>query len=115
MMLKLGFVLLCLMVAAPAVADERLYRLSEAVAVVGHAADLSATQRCLGSGRCHELNPWLGRYDHPVTFAVAKMSVASLGLYATSKIPNKTLGMLANYAIGATFTAIAIRNVRITR
>jgi hypothetical protein len=91
------------------------YDASEAVAVVGHSIDLASTQRCLGSGRCRELNPWLGRFDNPVAFAAAKMTVASVGLWATRKIPNKTLGAVVNYGIGAAFVAIGARNERIGR
>lgn len=109
-------VMLALM-AAPVAAEDRplWYDASEAVAVIGHSVDLAATQNCLGAGRCRELNPWLGRYDNPVAFAAAKMTVASVGLWVARKIPNKTLGAMVNYGIGAAFVAIGARNERIGR
>jgi hypothetical protein len=91
------------------------YDASEVVTVLGHSADLAATQRCLGSGRCHETNPWLLRFQRPTGFALAKMSVASVGLWATRKIPNKTIGAIVNYSIGVGFCAIAVRNERVGR
>lgn len=96
-------------------AEERpiWYQASEAALVLGHTLDLSATQRCLGTNRCHETNPWLLRFESPTAFAAAKISVASLGLWATRKIPNKKVGAVVNYAIGASFSALAIRNERI--
>lgn len=108
---------LLLLLAAPVAAEDRplWYDASEAVAVIGHSMDLSSTQRCLGSGRCHETNPILGRFDNPVAFAAAKMTVASVGLWAARKIPNKTLGAMVNYGMGAAFVAIGARNERIGR
>lgn len=111
--LVVAFVLL----AAPICAQDRprWYDASEAVAVIGHSADLASTQFCLGQGRCHETNPYLLRFSNPTGFAVAKMSVASLGLWATRKIQNKKLGAILNYGIGAGFAALALRNERIGR
>lgn len=111
--MKPVLVLALLFYAVPARADETVYRISEAVAVIGHGADLGSTQRCLGSGRCKELNPWLVRFNEPLTFAVAKMSVASIGIWAASKIPNKTLGAIVNFGVGSAFLAIAVRNTQV--
>lgn len=107
--MKTLLVLACLLVSAPVhAADWR--SISEAAAIVGHSADLASTEHCLGARTCHELNPWLARVDSPTGFAVAKMTVASLGLWATRQIPNKRLAVLVNVSIGVAFTVVAVRN-----
>lgn len=113
--MKALLLVLFVCVAVPAHAEDRLLRISEAVAIIGHGADLASTQHCLGAGRCRELNPWLARYNNPVGFAVAKMGVASVGLWATSKIPNKTLAAIVNFGVGSAFLAIAVRNSQVAR
>jgi hypothetical protein len=109
--------LVMLLIAPMAHADDRplWYSASEAVAVMGHAADLAATERCRGAKTCHETNRYLARFDDPVAFAAAKFGVASIGLWAARKIPNQTLGAIVNYSIGASFFALGARNERIGR
>lgn len=111
--MKALLLVLFVCVAAPVHADDHLLRISEAVAIVGHGADLASTQHCLGAGRCRELNPWLARYNNPVGFAVAKMGVASVGLWATSKIPNKTLAAIVNFGIGSGFLMLSVHNTKV--
>lgn len=101
--------------AAPVSAQERLFALSEAVAVTAHASDLAATQRCLGAGRCRELNPWLARFDDPIAFSVAKFGVASVGLYAARKVPNRWLGAAINFGVASAFFTLAAHNVRVSK
>ncbi len=108
------FLVLFLMPTSRCYADT-LFNLSAAVAVVGHGADLATTQRCLGEGRCVEVNPWLLRYQQPVPFAVAKMSVATVGIWAASKIPNRKLGALVNFAVGSGFLALAAHNEKVRK
>lgn len=110
--MKIWLLLAFVLCAAPVQAQDTLLRISEAVAIVGHSADLAATEHCLGAGRCHELNPWLARYSNPVSFSVAKMSIASVGLWAASKIPNKTLGAIVNFGVGSAFLGLAVHNVK---
>lgn len=104
--------LVALLLATPAAAQDKLFTLSEWSVLGAHAADIGSTQRCLGAGRCHELNPWLARYDSPVGFTAAKVGVAGLQLWAVRKLrpSHPRLATLTNYAIAASFTAIAIRN-----
>ena len=92
-----------------------VFDLSEYAVVTGHALDLASTQRCLGSGRCHEANPWLARYSNPLTFTAAKFAVAGVGLWVVRKVQPRhpRLAAVANYAVGAGFSALAIRNQRI--
>ena len=99
----------------PSVSHSVVFTLSEWAVLGAHAADIAATQRCLGSGKCHELNPWLARYSSPVTFTAAKVGVAGLQLWAVRKLKpsHPKLATLTNYAIAAAFTSIAIRNERI--
>lgn len=109
--------LLVLLFALPVSAQDRplVFDLSEYTVVIGHGMDLASTQRCLGSGRCAEVNPWLARYSEPLTFTAAKFGVAGLGLWAVRKVQPRhpRLAAAVNYAIGAGFTALAIRNQRI--
>jgi hypothetical protein len=82
------------------------------VAIAGHGGDLASTEHCLGAGRCRELNPWLARFNDPAAFGAAKMGVAGVSevwLYDLSKSHPK-LAFVANIAIGATFSAIAMHN-----
>lgn len=107
--------LVALLLAAPAAAQDKLFTLSEWTVLGAQALDAAATQRCRGAGRCHELNPWLARYDSPVRFTAAKIGVTGLQLWAVRKLrpTHPKLATLTNFAIGAGFTAIAIRNERI--
>lgn len=107
------FCLLTCLLLAPTVvhAQDRVFTFSEAAVVVAHSTDLAVTQRCLGEGRCRELNPWLMRFNQPVPFAVAKMSIATLGLYATRKIPNRWLGAAVNFGVASAFLAVTAHNV----
>ena len=114
-MARLSSVLLFLLLAAPVQAQDKLFTVSEWAVLGSHALDSAATQHCLGSGKCHELNPWLARYSSPVTFTAAKVGVAGLQLWAVRKLKpsHPKLATLTNYAIAAAFTSIAIRNERI--
>jgi hypothetical protein len=109
--------LLALLAVPASVEAQTIFHLSEAVAITGHASDLAATQHCLGAGRCHELNPFLARYDNPVAFSVAKFSVVSLQLWAVRKLrpTHPKLAVAANVAIGSGFLALGVRNQRVSR
>lgn len=115
--MKALLIVALLLVAAPVSAQDKLFTVSEWAVLSGHSLDAAATQRCLGSGRCHELNHWLARYDSPVAFTAAKMTVASLQLWAVRKLKpsHPKLAIAANYAIAASFVSIAIRNERISQ
>jgi hypothetical protein len=97
--------------------EDKVFTVSEWAVLAGHAFDAAATQRCLGSGRCREVNPWLARYDSPVRFTAAKMTVAGLQLWAVRRLrpSHPRLATVTNYAIAAGFTAIAVRNERVGR
>lgn len=122
-MLRRVWFCLCLLVAAPVAAQSPwgspdrglLFDLSEGSVVMGHALDLAATVDCRATRRCQEANPWLARYERPIPFTLAKFGVAGLGLWATRKLHARhpRLATLANYTIGAGFSALAIRNTRI--
>lgn len=116
-MARFSSVLLFVLLAAPVQAQDKLFTVSEWAVLGSHALDAAATQHCLGSGKCHELNPWLARYNSPVRFTAAKVTVAGLQLWAVRKLrpTHPKLAILTNYAIAAGFTAIAIRNERIGR
>ena len=93
-----------------------LLKLSFVFAVAGHGADLATTEYCLGKGACHELNPWLARFDNPAAFGTAKMTVAGadlVGVYDLSKNHPK-LALVANFATGAAFFGIAAHNAHQT-
>jgi hypothetical protein len=93
-----------------------LFRISMVAAVAGHGADLGITENCLGAGRCREMNPWLARYDNAAVFGAAKMTVAGLALWATSKLhdTHPTLATIFNFAQAGAYVAIAARNTRIS-
>jgi hypothetical protein len=94
-----------------------LLKISFALAVTGHGIDLGATQRCIGAGRCTELNPWLMRYENAVGFSAAKLGVASgteIMVYEFSK-QRRGLAIGVNFTIGGGFTGLGIRNERISR
>lgn len=109
--------------ARPVEAQDRIvFRATLASAVVAHAADLAETQRCLGSGRCRELNPWLLRFDNPTGFAVAKMSLATATLWATTAVYDRCesarcrwLAIGANVGQSVAFFALAAHNARQSR
>ena len=105
---------LAILLATPVAAQDTLFRASLVSAVIAHSADLAETQRCLGSGRCRETNPWLLRFDSPSGFAVAKMGVASATLWATAKIheTHPRLAILANLGQTVAFSWIAVHNAR---
>jgi hypothetical protein len=97
--------------------EDTAFRASMVAAVVAHAADLSVTQRCLGSGRCREVNPWLGRFQQPIPFAVAKMTVASLGLWASAKLHERhpRWALALNIGVAGAYTAITVHNSRVAK
>ena len=108
-------VALTLAFCRPAHAQSKAFVVSEWAVLAGHGLDAAATQHCIGAGRCRELNPWLGRYDSPVTFTAAKFGVAGLQLWAVRKLrpSHPRLATMSNYLIAAGFTSIALRNQRI--
>lgn len=110
----LAIVLVC---AAPAHAQGKVFTVSEWAVLGAHALDASATQRCVGSGRCRELNPYLARFDQPVAFTGAKVGLAWVQLWAVRKIrpTHPRLATVTNYAIALGFGALAIRNERLGR
>ena len=104
-----------LVCAAPAHAQGKVFTVSEWAVLGAHALDASATQRCVGSGRCRELNPYLARFDQPVAFTGAKVGLAWVQLWTVRKIrpTHPRLATVANYAIALGFGALAFRNERI--
>ena len=116
-MVRLATVVIVLLCASSAHAQDALFRASLVSAVVAHSMDLAETQRCLGSGRCTEANPWLARFQSPSGFAIAKMGLASGTLWLTAKLheTHPRWALVANFAQTATFSAIAIRNARVSR
>lgn len=103
--------------ASPVAAQDTLFTVSEWAVLGSHALDAASTQRCLGTGRCREVNPWLARYESPVRFTAAKVGVASLQLWAVRKLrpSHPRMATVTNYAIAVAFSAIAVRNERIGR
>lgn len=96
---------------------ERAYAATEYLALTGQAIDATATQRCRGAGTCHELNPWLARYDNPVSFTAAKFGVASLQLWAMRKLKaagHPRWAAATNIATGIGFGWLGVRNYRLT-
>lgn len=63
-----------------------LFRLSAAAHIVAQAEDLAETEHCLGQGICHELNPYLARFDTPSRFAVAKFSLATGSVWLSAEL-----------------------------
>jgi hypothetical protein len=97
---------------------DRIYTVSEWAVLAGHGMDIASTQRCLGAGRCRELNPWLARLDNPVGFTAAKFGLAAAQLIVTRRMKaagHPKWAAVTNYAIAAGFAALAIRNERIGR
>jgi hypothetical protein len=95
---------------------DRIYTVSEWAVLTGHALDAASTQRCLGAGRCRELNPWLARANSPVGFTAAKFGLAAAQLIVTRRMKaagHPKWAAVTNYAIAAGFVAIAVRNQRI--
>lgn len=115
MKLLLLAVVLMLSLHTPAYADDAPFTASEGVLIMGHSLDLATSQRCIGSGRCVEANPALARFKDPLTFTLAKTSVAMLGLMATKHIHNThpKLATWTNFIIGGTFCALAGHNYRV--
>lgn len=94
------------------------YRASELAVLTGHAFDLAATQHCLGAGSCREMNPWLARYSSPTRFTAGKFGIAIVQLWATRKLRDAghpKIAIVTNFAIAGGFTALGIRNERLTR
>ena len=114
-MARVLLVLAALLWASPVAAQDKLFTVSEWAVLGSHALDAAASQRCIGSGKCRELNPWLARYNSPVRFTAAKVGVAGLQLWAVRKLrpSHPKLATLTNYTIAAVFSALAIRNERI--
>jgi hypothetical protein len=110
-----GIVLIASCQPASAQGLDTVYTVSEWAVLTAHSMDVASTQRCLGAGRCTELNPLLARYESPVTFTAAKFGLAAAQLWATRRMKrtHPKIATVANFAIAAAFTSIAIRNVRI--
>ena len=97
---------------------EDVFRWSQFFVLSGHAFDLAATEHCLGAGTCREMNPWLGRFESPVAFTAAKFSIAFVQLWAVRELKehgHPRLALAANLALAGGFTALGIRNERLTR
>lgn len=96
--------------------DQPFYQASVIAALAAHGADLASTEHCLGAGRCQELNPYFFHFsDQPVVFGALKMAGAGLGVWAASKIPNKTVATLVNFSIAGVFTFVAYHNTQVLR
>lgn len=115
--MKTILVVLVLLCAHAASAEDKLFRASLVSAIAAHGADLATTEHCLGSGRCRELNPFLLRFEQPAVFGAVKMGVAGLSLWATAKLHDShpRWAIAANVAQTVGFTWIAVRNTRAVR
>jgi hypothetical protein len=95
---------------------DRIYTVSEWAVLTGHGMDIASTQRCLGAGRCRELNPWLARVSSPVGFTLSKFGLAAAQLIVTRRMKaagHPKWAAVTNYAIAAAFVSIAIRNEQV--
>ena len=110
-----ALILLLALWPVPTSAQGRVFVASEWAVLVGHSLDAASTQRCLGAGRCREANPWLARYDNPVAFTAAKSGLAVVQLWTMRRLhkSHPRLATVTNFAMGAAFTSIAIRNARV--
>ena len=92
------------------------FAVSEGFVVFGHSYDLATTERCLGAKTCHELNPYLARFDSPLAFTAAKIPLALVQLWLVRKLhdTHPTLAPGINLATGAFFTGLGARNERLT-
>lgn len=106
--------LLCLLVSVPAHAQDTTFRISMVTAMAAHGADLATTEHCLGAGLCHELNPFLLRFNQPATFGAVKMGVAALQLWGVAKIHERwpKAATTLNFVTTGIFSAIAAHNAR---
>ncbi len=109
-----ALVILLVLPAPLAAQSARVQTLAEWSVLGAHALDAASTQRCLGSGRCREANPYLARFDQPVAFTGAKVGLAWVQLWAVRKIrpSHPRLAAVVNFGIAGGFAALAIRNER---
>jgi hypothetical protein len=129
--MKVILFLFVLLVPAVAHAEDRLFRLSLVTAISAHAADMAATEHCLGRAAqsaedarlggtstpflCTETNPLLGRWSaHPAAFGAVQMGVAALSLWATAKLheTHPKLATAINFGMTAAFAGVAVYNTR---
>lgn len=97
---------------------EKVYTVSEWAVLTGHGLDAASTQRCLGAGRCRELNPWLARVQNPVGFTLSKFGLAAAQLIVTRRMKaagHPKWAAVTNYAIAGAFVGIALRNQSVGR
>lgn len=94
-----------------------LLKLALVAAMAAHGADLASTEHCLGAKTCHELNPWLARFDNPAAFGAAKMGVAAAGAYGTLELEKNhpKWAFWLNVGIAGAYTGIAAHNARNSR
>ncbi len=111
-------VLVALLVASSASAQDQIFRASLASAVVAHAMDLATTEHCLGAKTCTETNAALSRFTtQPIAYAGVKMGVAALSLWGTAKLheTHPKLATAINLGVTALFTGVAVHNTRVIR
>lgn len=120
MRILLAFVVL--LSASSVNAQDRVFRGTLATAVMAHAYDLTSTVDCQARGACVEANPWLMRFKDWKSFTTAKMGLATGTLLATAAIYErceskkcKWSAVGLNLAQTAAFSAIAVRNARVSR
>jgi len=121
-----------LLLAAPVHAEDRLFRISLAAAITAHAADLAATEHCLGRAyqsqedarlggtslryNCRETNPFLARWsDRPAVFGAIQIGIAALQLVAVAKLheDHPRIATAINFATAAIFVGIAYHNTQV--
>jgi hypothetical protein len=110
--------LIALLVASTASAEDRIFRVSMVAAMAAHGADLASTEWCLGAGTCRETNRVLGRFStQPATFGAVKIGVAALSLWGTAKLheSHPKIAIALNLGVAAFFTGIAVHNTRAVR
>lgn len=119
-----GLVLAGLLLAVPALGQpadhppDLMFKVATTGLLAAHGADLWSTGKCIGAGRCHEINPALRPLEGSgIAFGVVKMGIAGAQVYALEQLHRKsrTWGRIAAFALAAGTFAIAIRNNRVAK
>ena len=94
-----------------------LLKLTLMTSLAAHGADLATTEHCLGAGKCHEMNPWLARFEQPAVFGAAKMGVAAIGTYGSERLAehHPKWALMLNLAVTGSYAAIALHNTQVGR
>ncbi len=117
--MRVVLMITCLLWAAPVFAQsDRAFRLSFVGAIAAHTADITTTAYCLGQRTCHEVNPALKWAEHrPLALGLTKGATAGamqLIPYWLDKKGHRRWAFVINVAQTVGFTALAIRNARLS-